>query len=373
MIASANNKNFIVAHYEWLALGVAVIALVAAAVYAIGAFGEDPDEASTDAVARFRRPTTQDGDVGVKPVDLSDYERVSALLDPKKVPHISDISTKDGSFLASAARVFCEHCYRPMPFGSEVCPFCKQAPEVKELPVAVVDTDGDEMTDEWEKKYGLNPADPADASLDKDGDGFTNYEEFIAKTDPTNRNDHPDYLDSLSVALPLLETKLPFVFEKVLKIPSGYRFYFKDPLAKNDYGQRGLQYTPLAGEDIGKTGFVVISYNEKTEKRKIKSVGTEKALEKTVDVSTATIERKSDKRRFELLVGNRKHIAVDVQARLIYSRGESKEMKVVAGDTIDLNGSKYEIKSVEAVGNGAKVTVADKILGKIRVLEALEQ
>ena len=185
--------------------------------------------------------------------------------------------------------------------------------------------------------------------------------------------DHPDYFESLSIQLPLVETKLPFYFEKVMKLPSGHRFYFKDPLKKNDYGQRGLQYTPLTGEDIGDTGYVVVSYNEKSEKRKIKSVGTEKALEKTVDVSTATIERKSDKRRFELLVGNRKHIAVDVQARLIYSRGESKEMKVVAGDTIDLNGSKYEIKSVEAVGNGAKVTVADKILGKIRVLEALEQ
>lgn len=373
MIASANNKNFIVAHYEWLALGVAVATLIAAVIYAVGAFGEDPDEASTDVVARFRRPASQNGDVGVKPVDLSDYERTSALLDPKKVPHVSDISTKDGSFLASAARVFCEHCRRPMPFRAEICPFCKQAPKVKELPVVVVDADGDGMTDEWEKEYGLNPADAADAVLDKDGDGFTNLEEFMAKTDPTNRNDHPDYLDSLSIVLPLVETKLPFVFEKVLKIPAGYRFYFKDPLAKNDYGQRGLQYAPVAGEDIGKTGYVVVSYNEKFEKRKIKSVGSEKALEKTVDVSTATIERKSDKRRFDLLVGNRKHIAVDVQAKLMYSRGEIKEMKVIAGDTIDLNGSKYEVKSVERVGNGAKVTLADKILGKIRVLEALEQ
>lgn len=373
MIASANNKNFVVAHYEWLALGAAVLALVGAAVYAFGAFGVDPEEASADAVAQFRRPASKDGETGVKPADLEEYERAAALLDAKKVPHVSDITTKEGSFLASAARVFCEHCRRPMPFGSETCPFCKQAPKLKELPVTVVDADDDGMIDEWEKKYGLDPADPADASLDKDGDGFTNLEEFIAKTDPTNKNDHPDYLDSLTISLPLLETKLPFVFEKVMKLPSGYRFYFKDPSKKNDYGQRGRQYTPLAGEDIGDTGYAVISYNAKSEKRTIQSVGSEKALEKTVDVSTATIERKSDKRRFELLVGSRKHIAVDVQAKLIYNRGEMKEMKVVAGDTIDLNGSKYTIKSVEALGKGAKVTVADTILGKIRVIEALEQ
>ena len=71
-----------------------------------------------------------------------------------------------------------------MPFRAEICPFCKQAPKVKELPVVVVDADGDGMTDEWEKKYGLNPADAADAVLDKDGDGFTNLEEFRNATNP---------------------------------------------------------------------------------------------------------------------------------------------------------------------------------------------
>jgi glucose/arabinose dehydrogenase len=50
----------------------------------------------------------------------------------------------------------------------------------------VVDTDGDGISDEWELAYGLNPNLASDASLDLDGDGFTNLKEFLAGTDPQN-------------------------------------------------------------------------------------------------------------------------------------------------------------------------------------------
>jgi pectate lyase len=41
------------------------------------------------------------------------------------------------------------------------------------------DTDMDGMPDDWETARGLNPNDPGDASLDRDGDGYTNIEEYI--------------------------------------------------------------------------------------------------------------------------------------------------------------------------------------------------
>lgn len=47
------------------------------------------------------------------------------------------------------------------------------------------DTDNDGMPDEWEKKYGLNPKDAGDAAQDLDKDGYTNIEEFLNGTDPT--------------------------------------------------------------------------------------------------------------------------------------------------------------------------------------------
>ncbi|MBD3347021.1 MAG: hypothetical protein GF401_18355 [Chitinivibrionales bacterium] len=41
------------------------------------------------------------------------------------------------------------------------------------------DSDNDGMPDEWEKKHGLNPQDPRDASGDRNKDGYTNIEEWL--------------------------------------------------------------------------------------------------------------------------------------------------------------------------------------------------
>jgi pectate lyase len=41
------------------------------------------------------------------------------------------------------------------------------------------DGDGDGMPDDWERAHGLDPASPADGSADRDGDGYTNVEEWL--------------------------------------------------------------------------------------------------------------------------------------------------------------------------------------------------
>lgn len=42
-----------------------------------------------------------------------------------------------------------------------------------------VDSDLDGMPDEWETAHGLDPMNPADNNADRDGDGYTNIEEYV--------------------------------------------------------------------------------------------------------------------------------------------------------------------------------------------------
>jgi hypothetical protein len=51
---------------------------------------------------------------------------------------------------------------------------------------SVPDTDGDGIPDDWETLYGLNPGSNSDRNLDADGDGLSNYAEYLTGGDPTN-------------------------------------------------------------------------------------------------------------------------------------------------------------------------------------------
>lgn len=46
------------------------------------------------------------------------------------------------------------------------------------------DSDRDGMPDNWEKRHGLDPNNPADRNKDPDKDGYTNLEEFLNNTKP---------------------------------------------------------------------------------------------------------------------------------------------------------------------------------------------
>jgi len=53
------------------------------------------------------------------------------------------------------------------------------------------DTDGDGIPDGWEVTNSLDPLVEDDASIDSDGDGFNNLEEYLKNTDPNDPNSHP--------------------------------------------------------------------------------------------------------------------------------------------------------------------------------------
>jgi len=370
MISRTGKDNFLAAHYDWLALGVGVLALAGGLVFYLMALGEDPEEAAAQTAAEVAR--MKPAEIGVKGLDMEKMRQAVRLT--RNPPQMADVSEKTESFLASERRVLCKKCAKAISGdirATPKCPFCGEPQEAEK--VIVLDADGDGLPDEWEKRYGLNPNDPGDAAADKDGDEFTNLEEFQAKTDPTNRNDHPDYLDSLAVVLPLKETSMPFVFTKATKIPAGWRCEFFDAKQKDDYGRLGRTITAVIGEMIGDSGFVLKAYEQKETKRAIK--GGE-GLKKTVDVSEATVVRKRDGKTLKLvIVANKKAktAAVDVQATLSYTRGTVKNFEVVPGMEIVLSGEKYRVAEIKAVGKGAQVTLENSLSGKKRTLEALEQ
>jgi hypothetical protein len=55
---------------------------------------------------------------------------------------------------------------------------------------APLDSDNDGMPDAWERHFGLDSNDPGDGAQDKDGDGYTNIEEYLNGTDPTQFVDY---------------------------------------------------------------------------------------------------------------------------------------------------------------------------------------
>ena len=375
MISRFENKSFFAAHYDWIAAGVGVVALAAGGLVFALSLGADPDLSAAEEVAHIDR--LKPAETGVKPVDMTTY--LLAYKAAKSPTTVVEVGDREPSFLASERRVFCSKCRKAISGDIKAvpaCPFCGE--KQKEEKKVVVDADGDGLPDEWERKHGMTPSDASDADADADGDGFTNKEEYLAKTDPKDKNDHPDYLDSLAVALPLKETKMPFVFRKASKLPSGWRCDFFDPSRRDDYGRRGETLTATVGAEISsrdqkyKSGFLLKSYTPKSERRTIKGI---EGMTKSVDVSEAVVERISDGKSITLVIQEGRSLKlapVDVQATLQYTRGTVRNFDVVPGSEIELNGSKYRVVEIKAVGKGASVTVEDSASGKKRVLEALE-
>ncbi len=363
MISRNSDGGFLAAHWDWLIAGAGVLALAVAAVLFLMSGGTDPDDNAAESVRRLM--SAKKSETGVKPVEMAQFERALQLA--AKPPLVADVPSDDGSFLVSPRRVMCKFCNKPIPGDVKTCIFCKKdQPEPEKV---AIDTDGDGLPDDWEKKYGLDPT-VADADADADGDGFTNAEEYAAGTDPSDKKSHPDYLDSLKIQLPLKETTLPFYLRSYMKTPNGMKLEFFDSKKRNDYGTLGKAYSVFVGSEIGDTGYTAKSFEQKSKKEKIAGSN----VSRNVDVSFATIVRKDDRKEIVVPVAGKRpnRVPVDVQATLSFSRGTPSEIVVVPGKTFKLFEETYKVTEVKAVGKGAKVTIEDR-LGKIRTLEAVDQ
>lgn len=356
-------QNFLAAHWDWLVALVGVASLGVALVFLMMSLGSSPeaDRDEYEVQLKAQKPAHE----GVAPANLDVFDK--ALRIAKKPPALDAVDPKKPSFLASERRVFCQQgdseskqkaCGKPIPADCEVCPFCGAKQNVVRIEA---DSDHDGLPNEWEKKYGLNPNDPADAAKDSDGDGFTNLEEFEAKTDPTDPESHPDYLNFVSVSGALKEMKLPFYFNTYNPIPGGYRFTFWLLVKTSKFS--GNKVSAKLNEDVmdsdspkaKSTGWKVIGFEKKTEKRVVKGSG---GLKKEVDLSFVTIQRAKDGKKLSLPIGQRE-VSIESEAEISYSRGAGRKITVSAGAEFELNGRKYRVVKLRAIENGCEVTIQD--------------
>ena len=383
---AVSKQNFFKDHYDWLVafVGLGLLAGVVFLFVSSDNLSEEDARSACEAELKQRKPVHKD----VAAADFSVLDKVRSDMEAPSLLQVP--SDKAGNFLASECRVYCQNpdvaaCHKPIPFKSQECPYCgfkQRSEDDMEAVRGGVDADNDGVPDAWELKYGLNPNDPSDAKKDLDGDTFTNLEEFEAKTDPTNPESHPDFLDFLALASDLRTEELPFMFKMATPIPSGHRLTFvatarnqeKKPvigdavvkgMATAEVGKEvvfelmKIKYVKgRAQDDKVKTGWRVVKYDKKEDR--VLKPGTEQKV--LVDVSTAELERIRDKRTITVQVGVRKPVAIEEQIDLVWNRGEGKKFTVTAGSEFSLVNRKYKVKKLAKDGNACKVTIED--LGK---------
>lgn len=151
--------------------------------------------------------------------------------------------------LVSELRVSCTNaaCLKTIPFHARACPFCL----AKQPTVEDIDTDFDGMPNPFERKYGLNIL-RNDAEEDRDGDGFTNLEEYRGGTDPSDPAEAPSVVSKLRLRG---YTKKSFRYKFLGVTGEGDRKRFQLNL-------KTLEKTYFVGLGEVVEGFKVVDYRE---------------------------------------------------------------------------------------------------------------
>jgi len=247
-------------HYEKAILIAVLLALVGSAAY-LG------NHLSTRAAAlkASERPVVAGPEQGFADLSFSGYSNgLVQLASPVQAAGTSN------RLFVSEIRVFCVRCGKWIGHYDLKCPFCEA------VQPAIVkgdreDSDKDGLPDVYEEKYGMDAYNPDDARLDRDGDGFTALEEFVAETNPKDAGDAPSLFAKLRLAaVQQFSFKLRFVAVQKLS----------DTLLKFQINARSLDRTffPKIGDVV--EGYTVDSYDKTADTLTLKKGDIVKKLQR---------------------------------------------------------------------------------------------
>lgn len=163
------------------------------------------------------------------------------------------------------------------------------------------------VPNEWIEQFGLPIADSDVLEQDPDGDGFNNFDEWQAHTNPIDPKSHPDYLTKL---------KLKSFSQEPFRLVFASRMEGSFGINTIDLKQP-TQFVTI-GDTIAGTHFRVAKFTEKSEKDKY---GTDE------DVSELTLENTETHEQLTL-VKEKVAISPESVATFVYSWRERREFVV---------------------------------------------
>ena len=357
-MAGKNSKpNIFVLYYDkFLVIVVLIVLLLSLGYLTTVAMGRKQNEQKYLTQLDQLKQTSEN----VKPMPMTPYETASKqLTSPMQLPVPESASS---TFLTPERRVACEEpsCGKPILADAKVCPFCGKEQQVKLAEREDLDSDGDGIPNKVELAWGLDPNNADDAKEDLDGDGFSNLEEYLAKTDPKDGKSHPALVNLLRVK-ELRSKKLPVVLQGVNLMPGGKKqMVFARPGAdrwsKNELVEEG--------QEIGKTGLKVVKFEYKLERHKDPKTG----IPTEVNVSTAVLKRLSDNKEVTVVCGEPAK-DTDVEAVLVLPLDKA-EYTVIEKSTFKLREETFRVVTVDR--EASTVLIVNEATGQEKIVRKLD-
>lgn len=357
---SKKGSSPLLKNYDKIVLVVAILVLVASGAVFITtkSAAEKRREAFQDRLGAFRVAHPETADI------QSDIAAASNLYKRISNPDLIAWSAKAGEagFFVPETRVWCakSDCHAPIAPTDKVCPVCGTAQPGEPKPDVNADTDGDGIPDLWERKYGLNPHDVADASLDPDGDGFDNLAEYQAKTDPTDAKSHPDRLTMLRL-VKIEATPLPIRFQSrgMLMPDKHYKSQFnyvteetlRDPPTL--YVKEGEPLVFSTSKGKVDTGYVFVGM----EIKKVERTVTWTTTPQTTEVAYASVRRGK-----KTLVLEEGKAASDSNYKITVEQTVDGAVFTIDGDdgTIAVDRVKFHVKNVDVEKDTVTIASEDE-------------